>query len=152
MYPKYNLLLTKECSGGVALNEVFFAAGEPKQSRIPAWRDLSSTAGNIRSTSTTSPSTLQFSLFLHSIGLWLRCRQDVIPASVEAGLSAGLFPLRFPRLLTRIQRAVAPIAATLLAGGMSLYPKRTAFAEEPKDLVWLLEIEGIKGMVSLTQV
>ena len=23
MYPKYNLLLTKECSGGVALNEVF---------------------------------------------------------------------------------------------------------------------------------
>ena len=135
MYPKYNLLLTKECSGGVALNEVFFAAGEPKQSRIPAWRDLSSTAGNIRSTS-TSPSTLQFlSLFSHSIGLWLRCRQDVIPANVEAGLSARLFPLGFPRLLTRIQRAVAPIAATLLAGGVSLYPKRTAFAEEPRDLV-----------------
>lgn len=115
-----------------------FPAGEPKQSRIPAWRDLSSTAGNIRSTS-TSPSTLQFSLFFHSIGLWLRCRQDVIPANVEAGLSAGLFPLGFPRLLTRIQRAVAPIAATLLAGGMSLYPKRTAFAEEPQDLVCLLE-------------
>ncbi|KAJ5105364.1 hypothetical protein NUU61_002711 [Penicillium alfredii] len=32
------------------------------------------------------------------------------------------------------QRAVAPIAATLLAGGMALYPKQTAFAEEPRDL------------------
>ncbi|KAF5861775.1 hypothetical protein ETB97_012576 [Aspergillus alliaceus] len=31
------------------------------------------------------------------------------------------------------QRAVAPIAATLLAGGVALYPRRTAFAEEPKD-------------------
>ena len=83
--------------------------------------------------------SLFFFFFFHSIGLWLRCRQDVIPANVEAGLSAGLFPLGFTRLLTRIQRAVAPIAATLLAGGMSLYPKRTAFAEEPRDLVCLLE-------------
>ncbi|OQD82875.1 hypothetical protein PENANT_c019G09071 [Penicillium antarcticum] len=31
------------------------------------------------------------------------------------------------------QRAVAPIAATLLAGGIALYPKQTAFAEEPRD-------------------
>ncbi|PYI05416.1 hypothetical protein BO78DRAFT_398154 [Aspergillus sclerotiicarbonarius CBS 121057] len=31
------------------------------------------------------------------------------------------------------QRAVAPIAATLLAGGITLYPRRTAFAEEPQD-------------------
>ncbi|EAL88714.1 hypothetical protein KXW98_001609 [Aspergillus fumigatus] len=29
------------------------------------------------------------------------------------------------------QRAVAPIAATLLAGGVALYPRRTAYAEEP---------------------
>ncbi|KAF7593945.1 hypothetical protein BBP40_010452 [Aspergillus hancockii] len=29
------------------------------------------------------------------------------------------------------QRAVAPIAATLLAGGVAFYPRRTAFAEEP---------------------
>jgi organizing structure protein 2 len=31
------------------------------------------------------------------------------------------------------QRAVAPIAATLLAGGVALYPRRTAYAEEPLD-------------------
>ncbi|KAJ5550526.1 hypothetical protein N7535_001531 [Penicillium sp. DV-2018c] len=31
------------------------------------------------------------------------------------------------------QRAVAPIAASLLAGGIALYPKKTAFAEEPRD-------------------
>ncbi|KAL4896103.1 apolipo protein O-domain-containing protein [Aspergillus ambiguus] len=31
------------------------------------------------------------------------------------------------------QRAVAPLAASLLAGGVALYPRRTAFAEEPKD-------------------
>ncbi|KAJ5349113.1 Mitochondrial protein [Penicillium brevicompactum] len=31
------------------------------------------------------------------------------------------------------QRAVAPIAATLLAGGIALYPKQTAFAEVPRD-------------------
>ncbi|BCS04702.1 MICOS complex subunit MIC26/MIC27 [Aspergillus luchuensis] len=31
------------------------------------------------------------------------------------------------------QRAVAPIAATLLAGGIALYPRQTAFAEEPRD-------------------
>ncbi|OGE50084.1 hypothetical protein PENARI_c018G00249 [Penicillium arizonense] len=31
------------------------------------------------------------------------------------------------------QRAVAPIAATLLAGGIALYPKQTAFAEAPRD-------------------
>ncbi|KAJ5125973.1 hypothetical protein N7448_005284 [Penicillium atrosanguineum] len=31
------------------------------------------------------------------------------------------------------QRAVAPIAATLLAGSMALYPKQTAFAEEPSQ-------------------
>ncbi|KAB8075752.1 apolipo protein O-domain-containing protein [Aspergillus leporis] len=31
------------------------------------------------------------------------------------------------------QRAVAPIAATFLAGGVALYPRRTAFAEEPKN-------------------
>ncbi|KAJ6010719.1 Mitochondrial protein [Penicillium sp. IBT 35674x] len=31
------------------------------------------------------------------------------------------------------QRAVAPIAATLLAGGMALYPKQTAFAEDPRE-------------------
>ncbi|KOC12137.1 mitochondrial protein [Aspergillus flavus AF70] len=31
------------------------------------------------------------------------------------------------------QRAVAPIAATLLAGGVAFYPRRTAFAEEPKN-------------------
>ncbi|KAJ5399656.1 Mitochondrial protein [Penicillium sp. CMV-2018d] len=31
------------------------------------------------------------------------------------------------------QRAVAPIAATLLAGGIALFPKKTAFAEEPRD-------------------
>ncbi|RAL17294.1 MICOS complex subunit MIC26/MIC27 [Aspergillus homomorphus CBS 101889] len=31
------------------------------------------------------------------------------------------------------QRAVAPIAATLLAGGVAFYPRRTAFAEEPRD-------------------
>ncbi|GFF22694.1 mitochondrial organizing structure protein 2 [Aspergillus udagawae] len=31
------------------------------------------------------------------------------------------------------QRAVAPIAATLLAGGVALYPRRTAYAEEPSD-------------------
>ncbi|KAJ5700910.1 Mitochondrial protein [Penicillium malachiteum] len=31
------------------------------------------------------------------------------------------------------QRAVAPIAATLLAGGMALYPKQTVFAEEPRE-------------------
>ncbi|KAJ5906156.1 uncharacterized protein N7473_003072 [Penicillium subrubescens] len=31
------------------------------------------------------------------------------------------------------QRAVAPIAATLLAGGLALYPKQTAFAEEPRE-------------------
>ncbi|OJK02675.1 MICOS complex subunit MIC26/MIC27 [Aspergillus brunneoviolaceus CBS 621.78] len=32
------------------------------------------------------------------------------------------------------QRAVAPLAASLLAGGVALYPRRTAFAEEPRDL------------------
>ncbi|GES64280.1 apolipoprotein O [Aspergillus terreus] len=32
------------------------------------------------------------------------------------------------------KRAVAPLAASLLAGGVALYPRRTAFAEEPKDL------------------
>ncbi|KAJ5619804.1 hypothetical protein N7510_003788 [Penicillium lagena] len=32
------------------------------------------------------------------------------------------------------QRAVAPIAATLLAGGIALYPRQTAFAEQPRDL------------------
>ncbi|KAJ5584337.1 Mitochondrial protein [Penicillium hispanicum] len=32
------------------------------------------------------------------------------------------------------QRAVAPIAATLLAGGMALYPKQTAFAEGPQQV------------------
>ncbi|KAJ5832911.1 hypothetical protein N7474_001222 [Penicillium riverlandense] len=32
------------------------------------------------------------------------------------------------------QRAVAPIAATLLAGGVALYPRQTAFAEQPRDL------------------
>ncbi|GKZ81615.1 hypothetical protein AnigIFM56816_006136 [Aspergillus niger] len=32
------------------------------------------------------------------------------------------------------QRAVAPIAATLLAGGIALYPRQTAFAEEPRDI------------------
>ncbi|KAJ5093228.1 hypothetical protein N7456_009089 [Penicillium angulare] len=31
------------------------------------------------------------------------------------------------------QRAVAPIAATLLAGGIALYPKQMAFAEEPRE-------------------
>ncbi|EAW16082.1 MICOS complex subunit MIC26/MIC27 [Aspergillus fischeri NRRL 181] len=31
------------------------------------------------------------------------------------------------------QRAVAPIAATLLAGGVALYPRRTAYAEESLD-------------------
>ncbi|KAI9925160.1 hypothetical protein ASPWEDRAFT_45902 [Aspergillus wentii DTO 134E9] len=31
------------------------------------------------------------------------------------------------------QRAIAPIAASLLAGGIAFYPKRTAFAEEPLD-------------------
>ncbi|CAG7978904.1 unnamed protein product [Penicillium olsonii] len=31
------------------------------------------------------------------------------------------------------QRAVAPIAATLLAGGIALYPKQTAFAEGSRD-------------------
>ncbi|KAE8147324.1 apolipo protein O-domain-containing protein [Aspergillus avenaceus] len=31
------------------------------------------------------------------------------------------------------QRAVAPIAATLMAGGVAFYPRRTAFAEEPKN-------------------
>ncbi|KAJ5720590.1 Mitochondrial protein [Penicillium malachiteum] len=31
------------------------------------------------------------------------------------------------------QRAVAPIAATLLAGGMALYPKQTVFAEESRE-------------------
>lgn len=36
--------------------------------------------------------------------------------------------------LTRVQRAVAPIAATLLAGGMALYPKQTAFAEDPREV------------------
>lgn len=38
-------------------------------------------------------------------------------------------------ILTCDQRAVAPIAATLLAGGIALYPKKTAFAEEPRDNV-----------------
>ena len=38
-------------------------------------------------------------------------------------------------MLTRAQRAVAPIAATLLAGGIALYPKNTAFAEEPRENV-----------------
>lgn len=38
-------------------------------------------------------------------------------------------------LLIRLQRAVAPVAASLLAGGLSFYPKRTVFAEEPRDLV-----------------
>ncbi|CAL5870440.1 uncharacterized protein PFLUO_LOCUS4677 [Penicillium psychrofluorescens] len=32
------------------------------------------------------------------------------------------------------QRAVAPIAATLLAGGIALYPRQTAYAEQPRDL------------------
>ncbi|KAL1877214.1 hypothetical protein Plec18167_004902 [Paecilomyces lecythidis] len=32
------------------------------------------------------------------------------------------------------RRAVAPVAATLLAGGVALYPRRTAFAEAPHDL------------------
>ncbi|KAJ5089811.1 hypothetical protein N7532_008495 [Penicillium argentinense] len=31
------------------------------------------------------------------------------------------------------QRAVAPIAATLLAGGMALYPKQMAFAEDARE-------------------
>ncbi|PLB55368.1 hypothetical protein P170DRAFT_432909 [Aspergillus steynii IBT 23096] len=31
-------------------------------------------------------------------------------------------------------RAVAPFAATLLAGGVALYPRQTAWAEEPQDL------------------
>ncbi|EAW06683.1 MICOS complex subunit MIC26/MIC27 [Aspergillus clavatus NRRL 1] len=31
------------------------------------------------------------------------------------------------------QRAVAPFAATLLAGGVALYPRRTVYAEEPLD-------------------
>lgn len=39
-------------------------------------------------------------------------------------------------MLTCVQRAVAPIAATLLAGGIALFPKKTAFAEEPRDNVW----------------
>ncbi|EYE95047.1 MICOS complex subunit MIC26/MIC27 [Aspergillus ruber CBS 135680] len=34
------------------------------------------------------------------------------------------------------QRAVAPIAATLLAGGISLYPSRTAFAEAPRKSIY----------------
>lgn len=38
-------------------------------------------------------------------------------------------------MLTCAQRAVAPIAATLLAGGIALYPKKTAFAEEPRENV-----------------
>lgn len=38
-------------------------------------------------------------------------------------------------MLTCGKRAVAPIAATLLAGGIALYPKKTAFAEEPRDNV-----------------
>lgn len=38
-------------------------------------------------------------------------------------------------MLTCAQRAVAPIAATLLAGGIALFPKKTAFAEEPRDNV-----------------
>lgn len=32
---------------------------------------------------------------------------------------------------------MAPIAATLMAGSIALYPKQTVFAEEPRDTVWL---------------
>lgn len=59
----------------------------------------------------------------------------VLPANVEQGMSST-FPPSVARPFTHpFQRAVAPLAASLLAGGVALYPRRTAFAEEPKDLV-----------------
>ena len=70
--------------------------------------------------------------------------QDVIPADVATGMHfyncllsswMQLIPQYPVPMLTCAQRAVAPIAATLLAGGIALFPKKTAFAEEPRDNV-----------------
>lgn len=70
--------------------------------------------------------------------------QDVIPADVATGMHfynrllsswMQLIPQCPVPMLTCAQRAVAPIAATLLAGGIALFPKKTAFAEEPRDNV-----------------
>lgn len=66
--------------------------------------------------------------------------QDVIPADVATGMlfyslsASNWMQLITPcSMLTCAQRAVAPIAATLLAGSIALYPKKTAFAEEPRE-------------------
>lgn len=61
----------------------------------------------------------------------------VFPANAEAGkyLSSCFVNLQCENSANSLQRAVAPIAATLLAGGIALYPRQTAFAEEPRDAV-----------------
>lgn len=109
------------------------AAKPPNSRKKKAWRPTSGRHSILNLQLSLSLFHLPPSL-LPSIGL----PHHVFPANAEAGksLSSCFFRLQLEEVSANsFQRAVAPIAATLLAGGIALYPRQTAFAEEPRDAV-----------------